>query len=142
MEATSGGDCADKYFQVEFFSPSEHLKSADSFSPFPRPQEALLPLPSAASPSPAGGGGGASAGGVRRAGPDVDLSLLDLAAGLRGKVLDLLLRLQVEHDVPQLLLQLRDGPVLVLPCRSPADTHEEEEEAVRHHEEHLSVKTL
>ncbi|TNN54433.1 hypothetical protein EYF80_035342 [Liparis tanakae] len=55
-----------------------------------------------------GGGGVACRGAVCRAGPDVDLALLDLAAGLRG---------EVEHDVPQLLLQLPDGAVLTLACR-------------------------
>lgn len=39
---------------------------------------------------------------------DVDLTLLDLLPGISGHPVDLLLRLQVEHDVSQLLLQLGD----------------------------------
>lgn len=90
----------------------------------------LLPLPAAAPPPPAGGGGGAGAGaGARgvicRAGGDVDLALLDLAASLRRKVLDLPLRIHVEYDVSELVLQLGDLLVLLLLC---THTHTEEEE--------------
>lgn len=53
-------------------------------------------------------------GGWRRGGGNVNLTLLDLLAGLVGHVVDLPLRLQVEHDVAQLLLELADGQVLVL----------------------------
>lgn len=75
----------------------------------------LLPLPAPAPPAPAGGG--ARRVPVRRAGRDVDLSVLDLAASLGGQLLDLLLRLQIEHDVSQLLLQLGDDGVLTVSCR-------------------------
>lgn len=76
----------------------------------------LLPLPAPAPPAPSGGGLGPGAA-LRGAGPDVDLPLLDLAAGLRQQVLDLLLRFQVEHHVPELLLQLFYRHVLQISCR-------------------------
>lgn len=44
---------------------------------------------------------------------DVDLTLLDLLPGIRGHPVDMLLRLQVEHDVSQLLLQLGDLTVFI-----------------------------
>lgn len=73
----------------------------------------LLPPPAPASAAPAGGG--ACGGRVRGAGGDVDLSVLDLAASLGRQLLDLLLRLQIEHDVSELLLQLRDDGVFTFP---------------------------
>lgn len=83
----------------------------------------LLPLPAPAPPAPSGGGLGPGPGprpgpgaALRGAGPDVDLPLLDLAAGLRQQVLDLLLRFQVEHHVPELLLQLFYRHVLQITC--------------------------
>lgn len=76
----------------------------------------LLPLP--ASASAASGGGPGSSAALRWAGCYVDLSLLDLAAGLWQQVLDLLLRFQVEHHVSELLLQLLYGRVLQVACRT------------------------
>lgn len=92
-----------------------------------RLQHFLLPLPAAAPPSSARGGAGPrrAQGAVPRAGSDVDLSLLDLAASLRRQVFNLLLRLQVKHHVSELLLQLRDGLVLMIACSR--NTNEEEE---------------
>lgn len=82
--------------------------------PWPAPS-ALLPLPA---PAPAASAGASSSAALRWAGCYVDLSLLDLAAGLWQQVLDLLLRFQVEHHVSELLLQLLDGCVLQMACRT------------------------
>lgn len=68
----------------------------------------LAPLAPALPAAQLGGRGGGGPGG------DVDLALLELLAGGGGHLADLLLRLQVEHDVAQLLLQLGDAAVLVL----------------------------
>lgn len=87
----------------------------------------LLPLPAPASPAPARGGAGScwAQSAVWRAGSDVDLSLLDLTASLRRKVFDLLLRLQIKHDVSQLLLQLSDRHVLQIACRKTPECNNE-----------------
>lgn len=87
------------------------------FSHVPVSLIGLLPLPASASPASAGRGPGSSAA-LRWAGGYVDLSLLDLAAGLWQQVLDLLLRFQVEHHVSELLLQLLDHHVLHIACRT------------------------
>lgn len=84
------------------------------------PRSRLLPLPASASPAPSGGGSG-TGGVLVGPGRDVDLSLLDLAAGLRQQVLDLLLRLQVEHHVPELLLQLFYRHVLQVTWKGGGD---------------------
>lgn len=62
-------------------------------------------FPAAQSAGAVGRGPGLRGGGSRS---DVDLTLLDFLPGVRRHPIDLLLRLQVEHDVPQLLLQLGD----------------------------------
>lgn len=102
--------------QISFTTSSLHAGKQQFFYHVPVSIVRLLPLPAPAPPASSGGGPGAGAA-LRGAGRDVDLSLLDLAAGLRQQVLDLLLRLQVEHHVPELLLQIFYGHVLQIPCR-------------------------
>lgn len=96
--------------------PSQSEKQ-QFFSHVPVSVIGLLPLPASASPASAGRGPGSNAA-LRWAGGYVDLSLLDLAAGLWQQVLDLLLRFQVEHHVSELLLQLLYRHVLHIACRT------------------------
>lgn len=77
-------------------------------------REFLFSLPSLATASPRGRFARACCGGAgRRCHCNVDLSFLNLLAGLSWEVVDFLLCLQVEHDIPQLLLDLRDLQVLL-----------------------------
>lgn len=86
------------------------------FQCFPADTKRLLPPPAAAPPASGRGGAGScrACPVVGGGGADVDLPLLDLAAGVGRQVLDLLLGLQVEHDVTELLLELLNRHVLQL----------------------------
>lgn len=84
--------------------------------------DVLLPLPAPASPSTTRGGAGPRGVQiVRRPAQDADLSLLDFTARLRRQLFNFLLRLQIKHDVSELLLQLGDHGVLTFSCRGQKD---------------------
>lgn len=78
-------------------------------------REFLFSFPSLATASPGGRFARPCRGGAgRRCHCNVDLSFLNLLAGLSWEVVDFLLCLQVEHDIPQLLLDLGDLQVFLL----------------------------
>lgn len=92
------------------------VKGSDMFQCFPADTKRLLPPSAAAPPTSGRGGAGSCRAGpfVRGSSADIDLPLLDLAAGVGRQVLDLLLGLKVEHDITELLLELPYRHVLQL----------------------------